>query len=171
MYVWSLNSTTLLLKEIKEKQVWIIVQRACFGWGGGNSFCFLFYFFTIFTHILKVTIFWRKTKTQNHMSSHIVQTMISYCSPELGRILFLNLLCCLTSSQTWLIHLVENLCVRQSTYLPKLKKRKPMKPLAPKPFQAETNLLRPECGGTHEQVYGRWMVRAQETLVHHIPVQ
>jgi len=59
------------------------------------------------------------------MSPHIVQTMISYCSPELDRILFKNLLCCLTSSLTWLIHLADNLCVPPSTYLPKLKKRNP----------------------------------------------
>jgi hypothetical protein len=102
----------------------------------------LFVFCSIFSPYLP--IFWRKTKTQNHMSSHTVQTMISYCSPELGRILFRNLLCCLNSSQTWLIHLVDTLCVHQSTYLPKLKKRNPLKPLAPKPFQAETNLLRPD---------------------------
>jgi len=157
MYVWSLNSTTLLLKQTKEKQVWITVQRACFGWAGGILFA-------------KVTIFWRKTKTQSHMSPHIVQTMISYCSPELDRILLKNLLCCLTSSLTWLIHLADNLCVPPSTYLPKLKKRNPWNPWLPKPFQAETDLLTSECGGTHEQVYGWWMVCGQETLFHHIHV-
>ncbi len=91
----------------------------------------------------KVTIFWRKTKTQSHMSSHIVQTMISYRSPELDRILFLNLLCCLTSNQTWLYSSCGWSLCSPVHLLATTEEKKPIKPLAPKPFQAETDLLKP----------------------------
>ncbi len=159
MYVWSLNSTTLLLKETKEKTSVNYSTKGLFWvWRGGMLFA-------------KVTIFWRKTKTQSHMSPHIVQTMISYCSPELDRILFLNLLCCLTSNQTGLYSSCGWSLCSPVYLLATTEEKKPIKPLAPKPFQAETDLLRPECSGTHEQVYRWWMVCGQERLFHHIPVQ
>jgi hypothetical protein len=116
------------------------------------------------TLFAKVTILWRKTKTQSHMSPHIVQTMISYCSPELDRILFLNLLCCLTSSRTWLIHLVDNICVCRSTHLPKLKKRNPSNPSLPNYFKQRP----PQTRVQWHPWASLWMMCA---LFHHTPVQ
>jgi hypothetical protein len=51
------------------------------------------------------------------------------------------------------------------------KKRNPWNPWLPSHFKQRPTSSDQSVGGTHEQVYGWWMVCGQETLFHHAPVR